>query len=223
MMTSLYFWYWSWPLTNRYHNSGTLNGTFSHRHKSTLMILTETTLENKVHGQNCVSGDIVIYFFYVMLKSNTYKCICIAYMVFGHASSEDDEPSAVGCHRHGVNPCYIWNPVLVKNGCDNNKQNLAGTPGNIFYPQWCPISSRGSHMRNNTTCLQWHHLSAQDWKWGCCSETHTGLYSVTAQCLIVLSATCIHHTSRKVEKPVLSGFIYESAGLGLGSRVKGSG
>lgn len=152
----------------------------------------------------------------VIILCNTYKCICIAYMVFGHTSSQNDEPSVVGCHRHGVNPRYIWNPVLCKNSFDNNQQNRARTPGNIFYPQWCPISSRGSHMRRDTTCLQWHHPSARDWKWGCCSETHAR--SVLSDCTMLnsLCATCIHRTSRKVEKLVLSVFIYESAGLGSG-------
>lgn len=114
-------------------------------------------------------------------------------MVFGHTSSQDDDPSVVGCHRHGVNPRNIWNPVLIKNGSDDDKQNQARTPGNIFYPQWCPISSRGSHPRRNTTCLQWHHLSAQDWKWGCCSETHTR--SVLSDCAMLNSFMCNMHAS----------------------------
>lgn len=35
---------------------------------------------------------------------NTYKCISVAYVVFGYTSSQDDYPCAVGSHCQVVDP-----------------------------------------------------------------------------------------------------------------------
>lgn len=101
---------------------------------------------------------------------NTYKCISVAYVVFGYTSSQDDYPCAVGSHCQVVHPWYIWNQMYCVRPTNVTETNWVKTPMKTFYPQLCPISSRDSHMRRNTTCLLWRHLSGQGWTWGCHSK-----------------------------------------------------
>lgn len=74
------------------------------------------------------------------------------------------------------------------------KNKCMKTPGYMFYPQWYPALSRHSHVRRGTTCLQWRHLSRQDWRWECCSEMRARDELSDSKKLNSLHTRYINHT-----------------------------